>query len=90
MKSDSLPTRYVKDGLVFGDGTYLKADVIVFATGFVGNMRQQVSQLFGSDIGDQVGDYWGLDEEGELKGVFKPTGRKFVLIISVSRIKVLM
>lgn len=76
MRSDALPVRYVKDGLIFSDGTHLKADVIVFATGFVGNLRQQVEQLFGSEIGDQVGDFWGLDEEGELKAAFKPTGRK--------------
>jgi hypothetical protein len=49
----------------------------VFATGFVGNMRRQVDQLFGAEIGEQVGDYWTLDEEGELKGAFKPTGRKY-------------
>ncbi|KUJ21180.1 dimethylaniline monooxygenase (N-oxide forming) [Mollisia scopiformis] len=74
VKSDTLPVRYVKDGLIFSDGTHLKADVIVFATGFVGNMREQVEQLFGSEIGDQVGDFWTLDKEGELKAAFKPTG----------------
>ncbi|CZR66219.1 related to flavin-containing monooxygenase [Phialocephala subalpina] len=74
VKSDALPVRYVKDGLVFSDGTHLKADLIVFATGFVGNMRRQVDQIFGTKVGDQVGDFWGLDEEGEIKGAFKPVG----------------
>lgn len=72
---------------MFGDGTHLKADIIVFATGFVGNMRLQVNQLFGSAIGDQVGDFWGLDDEGELKGAFKPTGRMFMLILGISGIQ---
>lgn len=77
VKSDALPVKYVKDGLIFSNGTHLKADVIVFATGFVGNMRRQVEQMFGTKVGDRVGDFWGLDEEGELKGAFKPGGRKF-------------
>lgn len=81
MKSDALPVRYTKDGLIFSDGTFLKADVIVFATGFVGNMRRQVDQLFGIEIGEQVGDYWTLDEEGELKGAYKATGRKCLLLL---------
>lgn len=31
VKSDSLPVRYTPDGLGFGDGSKLKADVVVFA-----------------------------------------------------------
>lgn len=50
--------------------------MIVFATGFVGNMRRQVDQLLGEEVGRQVGDYWTLDKEGELKGVVRPTGRE--------------
>jgi hypothetical protein len=76
MKSDSLPVRYTEKGLLFGDGTELPADVIVFATGFVGNMRGEVRQLFGDRIADQVQDFWGIDEEGEIKGAWKPCGRK--------------
>ncbi|KAH8691479.1 flavin-containing monooxygenase [Talaromyces proteolyticus] len=48
-------------------------DVIVFCTGFRGNMRTNVVELFGRDIAAQVDDFWTLDSEGELKGAFKPT-----------------
>ncbi|PVH81485.1 FAD/NAD(P)-binding domain-containing protein [Cadophora sp. DSE1049] len=74
VKSDALPTRYLKDGLEFSDGTHLKADVIVFATGFEGNMRYLVKEIFGDELAELMGDYWGLDREGELKGAFKPCG----------------
>lgn len=76
IKSNALPVRYTHDGLIFTDNTFLKADIIVFATGFQGNMRNQVNELFGKEIGDLVGDYWTLDEEGELKGAVRPVGRK--------------
>lgn len=67
---------YTGDGLLFSNGDHLKADVIVFATGFVGNLRLVVAQIFGDDVANQVGDFWGLDEEGELRGAFKPSGRE--------------
>jgi hypothetical protein len=53
----------------------LKADVIVFATGFKGNMKYMVEDIFGPDIAEQMGDFWTLDKEGEIQGAFKPCGR---------------
>jgi hypothetical protein len=76
VKSNSLPVRYTPDGLEFEDGTKLKADVIVFATGFEGNMRYMVEEIFGPEIAEKMGDFWTLDKEGEIKGAFKPCGRK--------------
>ena len=77
MKSDALPVRYTKDGLAFSDGSTLKADLIVFTTGFQHSMKSQVAALFGPEIAEQMGDFWGLDAEGELRGAFKRCGRKF-------------
>ncbi|KAI9693499.1 MAG: hypothetical protein M1820_009235 [Bogoriella megaspora] len=74
IKSDSLPISYTENGLQFSNGSHLRADVIVFATGFVGNLKLVVEDLFGSEIANEVGDFWGLDPEGELKGAYKPTG----------------
>jgi hypothetical protein len=39
-------------------------------------MKNQVKEIFGLEIADQMGDCWGLDNEGELRGAYKPTGRK--------------
>ncbi|KAK5033316.1 hypothetical protein LTS07_003618 [Exophiala sideris] len=73
MKAGALPTHYTRTGLAFSDGTEIPADVIIFSTGFVGNMRTEVAQIFGKEVAARADDFWGLDEEGELKGVFKRT-----------------
>lgn len=78
MKSDAGIARYDKDGLVFDDGTKVEADVIVYATGFVGNMRNSVRDMLGEEVAGQVEDFWGLNEEGELKGAYKPSGREYL------------
>ena len=76
MKSDSPISNYDEDGLVFEDSTKVQANVVVYATGFVGNMRESVRDYFGDGVASQVEDFWGLDEEGELKGAYKPSGRE--------------
>jgi hypothetical protein len=76
MKSNSLPVSWSEDGLVCSNGDKIRADVVVFATGFIGNLRLLVAELFGHEIAGQLEDLWGLDE-GELKGAFKPCGRKY-------------
>jgi hypothetical protein len=75
MKTGSLPVSYTDTGLLFADGSHLKADILVFATGFVGNLRDIVRQMFGDKVADRAGDCWGVDDEGEIKGAFKPLGR---------------
>ncbi|PMD38029.1 putative flavin-containing monooxygenase [Hyaloscypha variabilis F] len=70
----STPVSYTETGILFDDGTELEADVVVFATGFEGNMRYLVRDVFGEEIAEQMGDFWGLDKEGELNGVWKGTG----------------
>lgn len=34
--------------------------------------------IFGSEIAEQMGDFWTLDKEGELRGAYKPTNRKYL------------
>ncbi|KAH7011031.1 dimethylaniline monooxygenase (N-oxide forming) [Ilyonectria destructans] len=72
VKSDAVPVRYTDDGLAFSDNTEIKADVIVFATGFIGNLRQHVEKIFGPDVAKRAGDCFGLNGEGEILGAFKP------------------
>ncbi|EER24455.1 Flavin-binding monooxygenase-like family protein [Coccidioides posadasii C735 delta SOWgp] len=74
MKSDALITAYTENGLLLSDGSELKADVIVFTTGFVGTLRDEVAKYLGQQIADQVDEYWGLDTEGEIRGAYKPIG----------------
>lgn len=67
--------KYTGTGLLFADGSHIAADVIVFATGFYGNLRDTVEELFGPEVATRGGIFWGLDDEGELKGAFKPLDR---------------
>lgn len=80
------PVSYTKTGLEFEDGSTLQADVMVFATGFEGNMRFLVDRIFGEEIGDQMGDYWGLNGEGEIRGAWKECGREFYLLVRLRNI----
>ncbi|KEF63431.1 uncharacterized protein A1O9_01409 [Exophiala aquamarina CBS 119918] len=74
IKNGATPTTYTKEGLAFSDGTEVSADLIVFATGFNGNLRETVGKIVGPEIEDQLEDFWQLDSEGEIRGAFKDTG----------------
>ena len=65
-------TSYTPDGVVFSDGSTVSADLVVFATGFP-NMRENLRPIIGDDIADRLTPIWYLDDEGEIRGVFRPT-----------------
>jgi hypothetical protein len=68
--------------LAFSDGSELEADVVIFCTGFEGNMRLMVAEIVGEEGADKPEDYWLLDKEGEVRGAWKPIGReKFVTLV---------
>ncbi|KAK5702308.1 hypothetical protein LTR17_022422 [Elasticomyces elasticus] len=58
--------RLTGGGLLFEDGSKLDADVIVLATGFNHDFRDQARSILG-DIAEQMDDYWGIDAEGETR-----------------------
>jgi pyridine nucleotide-disulfide oxidoreductase len=66
-------TRFTADGVVYSDGTEAAADIVVFATGFP-NMREAVRPMVGDAVADGLSTVWGFDEQGEINGVFRPTG----------------
>lgn len=59
---------------MFPDGEELEADEIIFATGYK-NGRELTRQIFGNEIADGIDSVWGLDEEGEIRGVWRQSGR---------------
>lgn len=75
MKSGEI-TRYVPTGLEFKDGSVLEADIIVFCTGFENDMRTMIASIVGPQTQEQLDHHWYVDKEGELRGAFKPVGRK--------------
>ncbi|KAJ7612692.1 FAD/NAD(P)-binding domain-containing protein [Roridomyces roridus] len=66
--------RVEPEGLVFADGSKLSADVIVLATGYKPIMPS-ITSIMGDEIQNLIGnEIWGLDEGGELRHCFRPTG----------------
>nr|GAT42717.1 flavin-containing monooxygenase [Mycena chlorophos] len=66
---------FTSTGLRFTDGSSLPADVVVFATGY-GDPRRIIHQVCGPAVGDRCKPIWGLDEEGELQGVWRDLGMR--------------
>jgi hypothetical protein len=50
----------------------IQADIVIFATGY-SNCSVRTRQIFGDEVADKVGDVWGVDDEGEVKGVWRRT-----------------
>ncbi|KAK5688070.1 hypothetical protein LTS10_000048 [Elasticomyces elasticus] len=65
--------RFTEDKVILSGGREREFDLVVFATGF-SNLVDSIKSTLGPRIANQVGPVWGVDEEGEYKGVFKETG----------------
>ncbi|AYJ51261.1 flavin-containing monooxygenase [Rhodococcus sp. P1Y] len=65
--------RFTPHGVRLTDGTALDADIVVFATGFKG-MLETARHLLGDHVADRCGPVWGLDDEGELQGIWRKSG----------------
>ena len=81
LKSQVNMERIRHDGVELSDGTFLPADLIVFATGY-GPMNEWAEKLISKEVAHRVGRCWGLGSgtkgdpgpwEGELRNMWKPT-----------------
>ncbi|OAQ99480.1 hypothetical protein LLEC1_02333 [Akanthomyces lecanii] len=59
--------------LLLDDGTELPADEIVFATGF-SSMLATAGKIMGGDFVRQLDEVWGVDEEGEMRSIWRQSG----------------
>lgn len=84
LKSGVEIERMTADSVVLNDGTELKADLVVYATGY-GSMNQWAAELISPEVADKVGKCWGLGSgtakdpgpwEGELRNMWKPTAQE--------------
>jgi putative flavoprotein involved in K+ transport len=66
--------RFCAEGARCKDGSVQQADLIVLATGYLGQ-KEAVHRIAGEKITDRIGAVWGFDEEGELAGMWRPTGQ---------------
>ena len=67
----------------FTDGITMDTDMIVVATGYQ-NMSEAVRALFGDDVAARVGPVWGLDDEGEVRALWRRTGQPGLWIMGGS------
>jgi putative flavoprotein involved in K+ transport len=65
---------FCPEGARLKDGRVVPADLIVLATGYRGQ-KDSVRPLLGDAITDRIGEVWGFDAEGELQGMWRPTGQ---------------
>jgi putative flavoprotein involved in K+ transport len=84
LKSGCGISRLSEHGVEMDDGTFLPADIIVYATGF-GTMEEWVARLIGPDVAEKVGKCWGYGSgfkgdpgpwEGEQRNMWKPTAQE--------------
>ena len=84
LKSGVEIERLTEESVVLNDGTELKADLVVYATGY-GSMNQWAAELISPEVADKVGKCWGLGSdtakdpgpwEGELRNMWKPTAQE--------------
>jgi putative flavoprotein involved in K+ transport len=66
--------RFGPEGAVMRDGSVKPADLIVLATGYEGQ-AEAARRILGEAVGARIGHVWGFDEEGELHGMWRPTGQ---------------
>ncbi len=65
--------QFVSDGLQLADGSTLRADLVVLATGYKGQ-DHIVGSLFGSEVAARVGPIWGFDADSqELRNMWTRT-----------------
>ncbi len=81
LKAGSDVREITEDSVILDDGTELKADLIVYATGY-GSMNGWAADLISQEVADTVGKCWGLGSdtpkdpgpwEGEQRNMWKPT-----------------
>jgi hypothetical protein len=61
-------------GLRLKDGSLRPARLIVTATGYHG-AQEVVRRSLGDEIADRIGPVWGLDEEGEVRNMWRSTAQ---------------
>lgn len=70
---------FTPTGLKFTDGSTLDADLIIFATGFNTNIREEMEKIVGPEVGNLLEDNNGWDKEAEVRGGWKRHGRKYLI-----------
>ncbi|MGV9870327.1 FAD-dependent oxidoreductase [Rhodococcus koreensis] len=73
LQADTI-ARFTSDGVELTDGERREYDLLVFGTGY-SNQQELIRQLLGSAVADRVGGIWGVDEDGEMRNMWRPTAQ---------------
>ncbi|KZP29883.1 FAD/NAD(P)-binding domain-containing protein [Athelia psychrophila] len=73
VKQGTEPTSFTETGLLFSDRSELEVDAVIYATGY-SSWRDHMKKIFGNEVIDSTKEMWGLDEEDEIRGAYRPTG----------------
>lgn len=65
--------RFTSEGVVFEDGKSGSFDLVVLATGYT-TMLDTARKVLGNEAADRCKKVWGLDENGEISGIWRPSG----------------
>lgn len=63
------------DTVTFSDGDVQQFDAVILATGYRG-ILETARRLLGDDVTERCGPVWGLDDEGEIRSVWRESGQK--------------
>jgi putative flavoprotein involved in K+ transport len=55
-------TRFTQDGVELSDGSFMKSDLVVLATGY-GSMNEWAAKLISPEVADKIGKCWGLGSD---------------------------
>jgi len=77
---------FTQAGVRLVDGCTLEFDVVIFASGYM-SIQDGVRSLLSDEVADRVGPVWGLDDEGELRNICKPTAQPGLWFIGGSLIE---
>jgi hypothetical protein len=72
--------RFTENEVILNGGRPRKFDLVVMATGF-SNTIDSISRTLGPEIASRTSAVWGVDEEGELRGAWRPSGVKGLWIM---------
>ncbi|KAK7204568.1 hypothetical protein BZA70DRAFT_279492 [Myxozyma melibiosi] len=64
---------FTEDSVFFKDGSSLKPDVVVFATGYTG-FKDTIKDILRDKYANSFKQFWDLDREGELFGTCRDVG----------------
>jgi putative flavoprotein involved in K+ transport len=67
--------RFDANGLLMKSGEVEKADLVVAATGHR-PPTDVIRELLGDEIVEKIGPVWGMDQDGEMSNMYKPTPQK--------------